>query len=376
MVKRKRILFLIESLNIGGAEKALISLLRQFDYNRFDVTLELIAETGGFIEELKKIPNLKVKRRIRRGKNGAQRIYNKFKSKLIYQWLPKQNVGNSLCKGYDTVVAFTEGYLTKWVGASTVKCKKIAWIHTDMVDNDWPTATGIFSSVEEEAQCYSKFDEVIGVSNFVSKGVCEKFRYPEVKTIYNLLDPEIIEKANSTQIHLSDAEYNAVAVGRLEHVKGFDILIEAINLIVKKGDINFKLTIVGDGRERDSLQALVDKYKIKEYVVFKGFKQNPYPYIQASDLFICPSRREGFNIAILEAMRLGKPIVSTEAVGPKEILNDGEFGIITRSDSQALAAGIIKMLETNNLNQYKELSIQRSKDFNSESGLHELYSIL
>lgn len=373
----RKILFLAESMNVGGAEKALVSILRLIDYSQYDVTLLLISETGPFVTELSEIEGLRVKSIVRPNNSShLAELFNALKVKAVYKWLPARIVGNYLCHGYDVVIAFCEGYLTKWVGAASVSCRKIAWVHTDMVDNDWPLNTGVFNSPEEEIRAYHKFETVVGVSNLVTDGIRQKFGCNNVATIYNILDPGIFEKANTECLTIPKRKLNIVGVGRLEYVKGFDQLIEALGFLVNENGYDIHLTLVGDGSLRAKLEMQVQKLKLQDNVLFVGSHPNPYPFINQADLFVCPSRQEGFNIAVLEAMTLGKAIISTDSVGPREILADGKFGIVTDNNPEALAKGIQSFYNTNGIiKHYSNLSIERAKDFNSEVQMRIITSL-
>ncbi|MBD5415805.1 MAG: glycosyltransferase [Bacteroides sp.] len=370
---RPKVRFIAESLNVGGAEKALVSILKAFDYSRFDVTLTLISQSGGFVKELDEIPGITVKSYVKPAKTTFGRFFNSLKIKAIYSWLPARIVGNYLCGADDVVVAFCEGFLTKWVGASTKMCRKIAWVHTDMVMNDWPLKTGVFPNLEAEKLAYHNFDEVVAVSSIVASGMTEKFQCKSLMVIYNIIDKDIRLKANAFRPDIPRFQFNIVSVGRLEYVKGYDLLLEAMNILVNNKHLDIHLTLVGDGSERQGLERYVDKCGLERNVSFAGMQPNPYPYINAADLFVCPSRQEGFNIAILEAMTLGKPIVATNSAGPSEILAGGQYGLLTKASSDGLAEGIIKGLTDYGLHgQFKSLSIERASFFSGETQMNEI----
>lgn len=187
---KPRILFLSESLNIGGAEKALVSILKIIDYSKFDVSLLLVSETGAFLEDVCHVKGLKRRYIVKQSANPIVFLINVLKIKAFYKWLPTRTVGNYLCQDHDVVIAFCEGYLTKWVAAATIPCIKIAWVHTDMVENDWPVKSGVFKTVEEEQKAYQRFDDIVAVSKTVASGVSEKFKINRVHTIYNILDTD------------------------------------------------------------------------------------------------------------------------------------------------------------------------------------------
>lgn len=369
-----KVVFLLESLNVGGAEKALLSILHMLDYDRFDVTLKLISRSGAFLAELENLPKVRVKAFSTPSPRMLGSLIEKARLKAIYRWLPARYTGNGLCSNCDVAVAFCEGNLTRWVAASTHKCRKIAWVHTDMVNNDWPVHTGVFKSESEEAKAYRKFDAIVGVSELVSEGVRHKFGSDRITTIYNILDPQLHEKADEKIEIERRRTLNLIGVGRLERVKGFDRLIEAMNVLVNDRQLDISLTIVGDGSQRDILLHLVDRYKLHNHVYLAGASSNPYPYIRHADMLVCPSRQEGFNIAILEAMTLGKAIISTDCAGPREILQSGRYGLLTDNSTDGLVEAIYSIYsDPQQLARYTELATRRCTDFAAETQMELIY---
>lgn len=376
-MSKRRVLFLAESLSVGGAEKALVSLLKSLDYSGLDVTLMLISRTGGFVKDVEDIEDLKIKHIVKPTVNPLQSFINRLKIKAIYQWLPASIVGDKLCKGYDVVVAFCEGYLTKWVASATVPCRKIAWVHTDMALNDWPLKTGVFHSQEEEVRAYNRFDEVVAVSRLAEEAMKDKFSCGRTQVIYNILDSDIQRKSSAFATSCRRSKLNMVSVGRLEYVKGYDRLLDAMDVLVNRHHLDIHLSLVGDGSLRAELERKINEYGLKDYVTLVGMQSNPYPYVAASDLFVCPSRQEGFNIAILEAMTLGKPVVATDCAGPSEILGGGEFGLLVENSMQGLVDGIMQLYSSpSDVIRYSELSGKRNAYYNSEAQLTSLYKII
>ena len=372
-MSKRKVVFLAESLKVGGAEKALVSILKLLDYSKFDVTLKLISKSGEFVKDLDRIDRLKVDCIVCESSNPIVRCINAFRIKAIYQWLPSSLIGNYLCKNYDVAVAFCEGFLTKWVGASSVKCRKIAWVHTDMVDNDWPLNTGVFRSQDEEIQAYQNFDDIVAVSKIAASGMIQKFGCKKPLVIYNLLDDEVLSKSVEFVNPVKKGSLNIVSVGRLEYVKGYDMLIDAMNILIKERMLDIHLCLVGDGTYRQKLEEMISALELQDNITLTGLKSNPYPYIAAADLFVCTSRQEGFNIAILEAMRLGKPVIATKAAGPYEILDGGRYGIIT----DISVDGIVNSIESCYHNQdtlatYSSLSLRRSEDFAADSSISSI----
>ncbi len=153
-------------------------------------------------------------------------------------------------------------------------------------------------------------------------------------TIYNPIDFENIEKLSEAKEELPlkerkllDSKY-ICSVGRLdEGQKDFTTLIKVYSNLVKKGIIEEKLVIVGDGPHKNSLETLVKDLNVEKEVIFLGKKSNPYIWIKNSKLFILSSKYEGFPTVLIEALVLNVPTVSSNCLtGPKEILETGKYG--------------------------------------------------
>lgn len=147
--------------------------------------------------------------------------------------------------------------------------------------------------------------------------------------IYNGISIGTIKKreANSKQ-----NDFNIVSVGRLDHmVKGQDLLIDAAyNLVVKKGLTNIKFFVVGEGSSRKYFQEKIIKLNLIENVFLLGNKDREWIYenLYTYDLFIQPSRLEGFGLTVTEAMAARVPVIASDIEGPAEILEYGKHGIL------------------------------------------------
>jgi glycosyltransferase involved in cell wall biosynthesis len=109
------------------------------------------------------------------------------------------------------------------------------------------------------------------------------------------------------------------AIGRLDRTKGFDIIIGALKHL-QKSNKNFVLKIAGSGYYEPNLRNLVNQLKLEDKVEFLGWIKNKKEFFESIDIFCLPSKNEPFGIVILEAMKYGKPIIATDADGPREIL--------------------------------------------------------
>lgn len=137
-----------------------------------------------------------------------------------------------------------------------------------------------------------------------------------------------------------------LAAGRLVHQKGFDLLIRAFALVVKEGS-DLRLVIAGDGPQACELRELVAELQLDGRVIFPGTVTGLQALMREADAFVLSSRYEGFPNVLLEALACRVPVVATDCPGgPREILQDGEFGLLVPSEDPTALAGALRRLAT------------------------------
>ena len=356
-------LFVIESLAGGGAEKVLSVLIKHFDYNKYEVTVCPIVNEGIYCEDVRKQvthykPIISYKGSL------LSRLWNRIKYKLVYSYLPLSWVYKWFVpQGHDVEIAFCEGYVTKLLSYSNSKSKKIAWVHIDLKDYPWPIDSGIFRNIDEEKKAYSVFNNIVCVSKTVQRSFRELFDLrDQVITIYNPIDVADIRLKAGQKLERRNKPIRLVSVGRLVHQKGFDRLLRVVKRLHDNG-YPIRLTILGEGVERGTLEKYVESHHMSSYISLPGFSKNPYQEMIESDVFVCSSRAEGFSLVIAEAMVLGIPVVSTECSGPNELLQEGRCGILIENSEEGLYQGIKVLLDDGKLKEYGDLALSRSAIF-------------
>jgi len=336
MEPKIKVLFFIESLAGGGAEKILFTIANHINKDRFDITVSTVTMGGIYADQISKIVKFKPFIKTR------NRLLYKILYHLIYFYLPLRMVYNLLIpKGNDIEVAFCEGFATKLLSYSPNK-KKIAWVHIDMLLNPWTQQT-TYPSIEKERNAYLKFDKIMCVSDSVRKSVKTKFGI-EARTIYNPIDSdEIISKSKEIVPLPVKRKLRLVTIGRLVEQKGYDRLVRVVKKLRDEG-CDFELWILGEGPQREMLTDYIDDNNLHGYVKIWGFIPNPYPYITASDVFVCSSRSEGYSTAITEALILGLPVITTHCAGMKELLGENKYGIIVENKDMTLGEPLKKMI--------------------------------
>ena len=177
------------------------------------------------------------------------------------------------------------------------------------------------------------YKKLIAVSRSVKLDVESRSRN-KCDIIYNGIRINSIKKHEAVS---QQNEFNVISVGRLDHlVKGQDLLIEAANDLVKvKGLKNVKFFIAGEGSSRNVLEESILNLKLSENVFLLGNKNREWIYdnLYRYDLFIQPSRLEGFGLTVAEAMAAKVPVIASDIEGPAEILENGKHGILFENDN-------------------------------------------
>lgn len=369
---KKKILFLINTLSVGGAEKSLVNLVNNLDYDKYDITVQTVFDGGLYRKDLNEY--VKYKSIITLKNKLLQKVFGHLicsviKPKVIYNLFVKGN--------YDYEIAFLEGLTTKIIAASTNKnSKKFAWVHTDLY-NYFPK-----ENHEKEhsnyVKCYRKFNKIICVSTSAKEGFKNYCGFDDnVVVKYNVIDNDIIINASKEQI--SEIEipdvFKMITVGRLCDPKGYDRLLEICKRLIDDG-LNFNLWIVGDGENRESLQNYINGNKLGNYIQLLGFYENPYKFMANSDLFICSSRVEGYSTVVTESFILGIPVVSTNCSGAEEILDKGKYGLLVDNNDEALYEGMKKILLDKELFEYyKLMAAKRSSYFDKKVKVNEVQQL-
>lgn len=342
---KRSVLFVIESLSGGGAEKVLSVIVKHFNYEKYDVTICPIVDTGVYCEEVKKYVNYYSPIISYHG-NFISQFWNRIKYKLIYSILPLKWVYKIFIpKGNDVEIAFCEGFVTKLLAQSNSKSKKIAWIHTDLTDNPWPIELGVYQDEAQEREAYSYFDKIVCVSNTVEQSFHEKYGLNDLTcTIYNPIDIENIRQHAGRKGAQTNNGLQLISIGRLVPQKGYDRLLSVAKRLHDES-FRFHLQILGEGQERGNLEKYIAVNSMEEYVSLPGFCKNPYENLINADLFVCSSRAEGFSLVIAEAMALGVPVISTYCSGPNELLQEGKCGILVENSEIGIYLGLKNALQ-------------------------------
>lgn len=386
-------LFVIDSLGCGGAEKSLISLLNNLDYSKYNVDLLLIKRGGEFEEFLPKDVNILESPEYFRYLNGDKEI--SIKKKLTYikyrllttiklrtnknrkhqlhseqvVYTSIKSILDGINKKYDVAIAYSQGFPTYFVSEIVKAKKKLAWINCNYIKTKYDK--------DIDNSYYNNIDRMIVVSNFIYDSMSDmKYNYRDkMKVILDIIDPKLINsmglKDKAIELENID-EIKILTVGRLVTVKGYDLLVKTAKLL-KENNYKFKWFVIGEGPERKEIEELIAKYNLKKEVVLLGAKSNPYPYMKKCDLYVQTSRKEGFGLTVIEAKILGNVIVSTNFDTVNELLKDNFDGIVVDKDENSIYKVIKSLIDNKSLYNKIKSNVENLKPYSSINEIDKFY---
>ena len=360
----KKLLFVIPTLRMGGAEKALVSLLRSLDPEKVSVDLFLF-EQGGVLQ--KQVPdwvNILPENVVTRGmllefryhwlsliRTGhlisayrrlrsflAPRIRKALHLKERFDWARTARAVPPLDGSYDAAIGFLEGVTDFFVLDKVTANRKIGWIHTDFAKK---------RLFPEEAALYRRLDLAATITPACAASFVQATGFPEsrVSVIENIADGEASRRAADSEdcAAWDPAVPQLVTVARLEKQKGIDLALEACKLLKRK-QINFCWHVLGDGSLRSWLKREIAANSLEDCFVLEGVKANPYPFMKRAYAIVQPSRTEGKSIVLDEAKILGKAIITTNYPSVVDQIENGVNGIVTEIRADAIAKAVANAL--------------------------------
>jgi len=332
----KKILFLIDSLAGGGAERALVNLVESMDKNSYDITVQTIYDIGIYKDKLDK--RIKYKTCGLPVIRGMNYLFKFIPAKILHKFLIKDN--------YDLEIAFLEGISTKIISGAPLDVPKIGWVRIDIAQH--PKSTVCYFSKNAMLKAYKKFTKIAFVGEDSRKSFVDVTGIKD-----NLYVVRNVVK-NDEMIHMSEESVNIehkfhpilLSVGRLEPQKGYDRLCKVHKRLIQEG-YNYTLVIMGKGSQKDQIIQFIKENHLEDSLILLDFQKNPYKYMRYCDWFVSSSRYEGFSSVIREAIILEKPIIATDCSGVREVLGNDEYGIVAENSEIGLYNSIKYVLDNN-----------------------------
>lgn len=394
---KKRILFILPYLECGGVESTFISLLNAIDRAKYECTLLLLQNKGEFKNRIPndvtikfiKIPDSEIgiffgkkdyfKKILHSGKLWRIPSFLKHNSQYsitenrennakyfdsINSSIPKMNDEYDLAVDYFGYASFTTFYIAEKVNAKV----KVSWLHS------------ILSRFEPYAFCkwYREIDHFFAVSEMVKKDFQSMFpEFNNVSVFRNIIDPEVIRSKANQGVGFDDgfSGTRILTVGRICEEKGQDLAVEALHRLLTD-NYDVKWYFIGNGSSEliNTLKESIPDAE-RDRICFLGTKNNPYTYMKQCDIYVQPSRFEGYCTTTNEARILGCPVVTTDVSGAKEQFVTEETGLIVESSSNGLYTGVKRMMNDSCLKEQFKRNLNKC-DFTTSSEVQELYSYL
>ena len=395
---KRRLLFVMESMKGEGGERSLLTLLQLTDFSKYEVDLMLFEPSGLFFdmipEQVKVIPFgdiydkftkpmvksvlsfllsfkpvLAVKRAL-----YSRTVNSSVSSPLVRDqlaWKYMKSFFSDNGKEYDAAIGYLEGKPNFFVADCAHAKTKIAYVHNDY--------RKLKMDAVIDSEFFGKVDYIVTVSEECEKALHEIFpQYSEkVRMIENVTVPKVLQKMaeeNVADFDKKSDEKFLLTIGRFFQQKGYDMAIDAAEILVKKG-YNFKWFSIGKGELKDELLQKVKEKNLEETFIFLGEKSNPYPYLANCDIYVQPSYFEGKSIAIDEAKCLAKPIVATKFTTVYDQLADGETAVLAEINAESIAEKIALLIDDENLAETLSENLKKMKHGNEEE-IQKFYALL
>lgn len=369
----KKILFVINTLGCGGAERAMLDLFDALDPEKYEISLFVLTGQGELSHELpehvqllnqkyqdvsvltKEGRRILVKRVLQAGvgkglflRRASYLLKNAWNMCRCGKILPDKLCWRLLADGaplvrdeYDLAVAYLEGGATYYVADHVKAKKKTAFVHIDYGKAGYTR--------DLDLGCYSNFDRIFTVSDEVKTHFLEV--YPEyekkVSVFHNLVNHKRIRRMAEQGNGFEDdfQGYRLLTIGRLTQQKRYDIAVQAMALLKEKCTVPVRWYVLGEGDLRDSLERQIKAAHLENDFILLGVKTNPYPYCKNCDFYVHATGFEGKSIAIQEAQTLGKPILATDCSGNKEQIRDGIDGCLCQLTPEAISDQLVWMIQ-------------------------------
>lgn len=351
---KKKILFVIDSLTCGGAEKSLVSLLPLLSEEKYELSLWM-RHSGGdfeslvpeyisivkapeysFVENLKFFVGritysciLRMLRFIGKKEHGAETLYK------CQGWAMKVPKGQ-----WDVVVAYQQGVPTYLVADHFSGAKKLAWVNADIFKAGY--------NPKFNKRFYDKVDFICPVSDLLHTKMNKRMPMfaEKYRTIWDVINPNVtrqLAKESAPRLKTSKDEYVFVTTGRLVPPKGHDIAIEAAAEL-KRLNVKFKWYFIGEGAERQNIEQLIQENDVADNVKLLGLHTNPYKFMAQADVYVQTSKHEGFGMTIGEAKIVGLPVVSTNFDVVYNQITHEQNGLISEMNGKSVANAIYRMI--------------------------------
>lgn len=378
-MQKKKILIRIGSLRHGGAEKVLITFLKNIPSDKYEIDLLLNLYSGKYLVEVPEWINILY---LNKGEmittNRPQDIPKKA-FRVIYQYFLKRFpklLYNGILKGkkYDVEFAAIHGFRDEILHSPLKNSKKIIWIHNDLRKTEFHNYT------DAEIRKFFGYDKIMVISEHIQKDF-EKLALnndekQRIVRIYNPLDTNEILRKSEKISYPKNTLPTFLSVGTIFPQKGFDRLLKVHKKLLDEG-LMHRIVIVGNGYDFDNIKRLKSELGVNQTATMIGYTDNPYPYFNQADFYVLSSRYEGYPTVLFEAITLKKNIIATDVSGVQEMLNNGALGMIVENSEEGIYQGMKQALsEPKSFEIYQNHLETYKMPFNLENSVNKIMEII
>ncbi|MDP5032329.1 glycosyltransferase family 4 protein [Paraglaciecola sp.] len=363
--KIKKVLHLTYDMRIGGTEMVIKNLIESSDPRLLDMSIYCIEEPIGPWGVALQKNGIQITAKARDPGFDISLIF------AIRKHIKNQNIDVLHCHQY---TPWIYGVLAAW----GTKIKVIFTEHGRF----YPDTSSWKRRLINPWLCRIT-DHITSISQATKNALIEFENIPQeqIKVIYNGISALQINNEDigelKNELGISDSTKVLGTIARLDPIKNHEMMLEAFK-IVNETHYNTVLIIVGDGETRQKLEEKVAKLDLKDKVFLTGFKPQPANYLGCFDIYLLSSLSEGTSMTLLEAMSIGKACVVTDAGGNKEVIKNGDNGLVTLNDDAKAFASSIKLLladESLKQNMSKNAIVRFKQNFTAK-GMNQAYENL
>lgn len=349
--KKIKILFRHRSMEMGGVEKVMLSLMNNLDREKFEMTVCLNLNQGELRDEF---PSHVRKVYLTDGKEdfSKNKIIQKIQLFQRRQKLEKLRKNPEIVdreylkENYDIEIGMTYNDFEPVLNSSNKNSKKVGWFHSEI---QVPKLQPLVPKILEH---FPQFHYMIYCSEKIKNLMHEHYpnlNYPKESVIINAIPIEEIKQKANADFLLPNAESKIfVSVGRLHTRKGYHKLMDAHKKLLNEG-FQHTVIIIGDGEELTNLLEQQKNLGVQKSFVFAGNQMNPYPFIKNADFFIMPSESEAWPLVIAEALILQKPIIATKVGDVESMIEDRKTGYLIDYDTNEIYVAMKEFLTNEKL---------------------------
>jgi glycosyltransferase involved in cell wall biosynthesis len=360
MENKKTILYLVTQTELGGAQRYILDLSENLK-NKFKITVGFgkPEKNQELLDELtkKNIDNVIIPHLIRAISPVNDllafleivKLIKKIKPDIIHLNSSKISILGSIASGFASF-AYNSRHshyiiytVHGWVFNEPLpKWKKLFYKYAEKITARW----------KDKIICVAEFDRQLAIKEKIA---------PENKliTIHNGVSPinfltksDALNQLSQIKPITQPADKNILigAIGNLYKTKGYEYLIEAVNILVARYGLCVTCIIIGEGEERKNLEKLIKKLKLENNFFLLGEIKNAAQFLSAFDIYVCSSVKEGLPYSIIEAMQAGLPVIATDVGGNPELIKNQTDGILVPAKNpEKLAEEIITLINNPNI---------------------------